>query len=95
MAQPSYPGALPLTAVAERLAEATADPSHAFWPADRNLLSPNALDWTRILGPRQLTDSYLLGLAAQKGGRFVTFDQAVALESVPQATPENLVVLAR
>jgi uncharacterized protein len=42
---------------------------------------------------RQMTDLYLLGLAAAHGGRFVSFDRALASSAVPTASAENLVVL--
>ena len=93
MSQPSYPAALPTPAVAERLAEAAAAPEHRFWPADLDLLSSDAVDWTRIFGHRQVTDAYLLALAIRQGGRFVTFDKRIALETVPGAHAEHLVTL--
>lgn len=50
-------------------------------------------DRSRIHGPRQLTDVYLLGLAAHHGGRLVTFDRTIALAAVRTARRANLVVL--
>jgi toxin-antitoxin system PIN domain toxin len=94
MSQPSYPAALPTRAVAERLAEATMAPEHQFWPADLDLLSADVVDWTRILGHRQVTDAYLLALAVHHGGRFVTFDKRIAPETVPGAAAMHLAVLA-
>lgn len=94
MSQPAYPGTLPAAAVAERLTEATLDPSHAFWADDVSLLDPAVLDWQKVLGHRQVTDSYLLALAVHHGGRFVTFDARVKLDAVHGAKPRHLVVLA-
>ncbi len=94
MSSPAYPGARPPAEVAARLAEATADPSHAFWPADLSLLDDGALRWDRILGHRQLTDAYLLALAVRHGGRFVTLDRRVRPELARGAGPEHLVILA-
>jgi hypothetical protein len=51
------------------------------------------LDWSRVLGHRQVTDAYLLALAVRHEGRFVTFDRRIALEVVPGARAEHLVVL--
>ncbi|HLF95740.1 MAG TPA: TA system VapC family ribonuclease toxin [Methylococcaceae bacterium] len=94
MAQPSYPGFFPAAQVAARLAEAAANPDHAFWPANLSFLERGVLDWSRLLGHRQLTDAYLLALAVRNGGRFVTFDKRVDPEIVNGATAENLVVIA-
>jgi toxin-antitoxin system PIN domain toxin len=93
MSQPNYPTAIPALQVAERLAEAAANPHHEFWPADVNLLDKNMFDWARVLGHRQVTDVYLLALAARHGGRFVTFDRRIGLAAVAGAQPKNLVVL--
>lgn len=91
MSQPAYPGARPAAEVAARLSEAAATPHHAFWADDLDLLRPNALDWRRVLGPRQVTDAYLLATAVRHRGRFVTFDARIPLEAVPRAKPEHLV----
>lgn len=73
IAHPSYPNALPVRPVLERLLEATRSPYHEFWTDDVSLLEPRIADASRIHGPRQLTDLYLLALAVHRGGRFVTF----------------------
>jgi toxin-antitoxin system PIN domain toxin len=93
MSHPNYPNALPAADVAKRLREACDDPIHAFWPDDVSLLDGAAVDSTRILGPRQITDVYLLALASKHGGRFVTFDHAVSIGAVPSAQKKNLLVL--
>jgi toxin-antitoxin system PIN domain toxin len=93
MAQPTYPNSAPAAQVAERLAEAAGDDSHAFWPDDVSLLEPGRLDWSRVLGPRQVTDAYLLSLAVAHGGRFVTFDRGVSLPAVAGAQRRHLVTL--
>lgn len=93
MAQPSYPASRPARLVAERLAEACQSPDHAFWPDDVSLLQVGLIDWSKVLGHRQVTDAYLLALAVRNGGRLVTFDQRIAVEAVAGAAPDNLVVL--
>ena len=85
MSQPRYPSPRPAGLVAERLAEAASQPFHAFWPDDLSLVAPGRFVWSRILGSRQVTDAYLLALAASKGGRFVTFDRAVPFGAVDGA----------
>jgi toxin-antitoxin system PIN domain toxin len=93
MSHPGYPNALPVRAVMERLAEATASGHHAFWPDEISLLDGSIADPARIHGPRQLTDIYLLALAVKNGGCFVTFDGAVSPEAVKRATKKNLLIL--
>lgn len=94
MSQPKYPGSIAAAQVAGRLAEAASSPDHEFWPADVNMLGEGVFDWARVLGHRQVTDAYLLALAAHHGGRFVTFDRRVVLDAVKGARAKNLVVLA-
>ena len=55
MAQPAYPQALALAAVASRLAQATAHPAHTFVPDDYSLLDAKQLHWQHLLGHRQIT----------------------------------------
>lgn len=93
MCHPGYPNSLPATAVAERLAEATATSLHEFWADDITLLDPGLVSLEQVHGPRQLTDVYLLALAARNGGRFVTFDKAIAQETVVSAKAMHLLVL--
>jgi len=94
MAQPTYPNPQPAARVAERLAEACQHPSHAFWTEPISLLQEGLIDWQRLLGPRQITDAYLLALASTHGGRFVTFDQRIRVDLVPGARPTDLCVIA-
>jgi uncharacterized protein len=93
MSHPGYPNPFPVRAVLERLREACAGPRHEFWPDDASLLDPRVADATRIHGPRQLTDVYLLALAVRRNGRFVTFDTAVPREAVKGAEKKHLLVL--
>ncbi len=95
MSQPKYPGCLAAAQVADRLAEAANSPDHEFWPADVNMLSSEGVfDWAKVLGHRQVTDVYLLALAAHHKGRFVTFDRRIAPDAVQGANAKNLKVLA-
>jgi len=93
MSQTSYPNAIPAAQVAARLAEATQHPSHQFWPDAISLLQPDSLKWDEVLSSRHVTDAYLLALAVQQGGRFVTLDRGVPVASVCGATATHLVVL--
>jgi toxin-antitoxin system PIN domain toxin len=93
MSHQGYPNALPVLVVMKRLAEASAGGFHEFWPDDISLLDEERVDPTRIHGPRQLTDLYLLALAVRHGGRFVTFDHSVATEAITGAKPTDMVTL--
>jgi toxin-antitoxin system PIN domain toxin len=93
MSNPNYPNALPVQAVMKRLADACEEDVHEFWSDEVSLLNPNVVDSTRIHGPRQLTDIYLLALAVEQEGRLVTFDTRVPLAVVRKATADNLLVL--
>jgi len=93
MSSPGYPNPQAPGKVAQRLADAATDPSHAFWPDAVNLLQGAPLRWERVLGPRQVTDVYLLALAVSQGGRFVTLDRSIALDAVPGARPDQLMVI--
>jgi len=90
---PTYPNPQPPARVAERLAAATADRSHAFWPDSLSLLEPERLHWERVLSTRHITDVYLLALAVEHQGCLVTFDRSVAVAAVPGALKKHLVVL--
>ncbi len=93
MSNPGYPNAVPVQAVIKRLADACEDDVHEFWSDEVSLLDAAVVDSTRIHGPRQLTDIYLLALAVEREGRFVTFDTGVTLAAVRKAKTHNLVVL--
>jgi len=58
-----------------------------------SLLDAGQLHWQHLLGHRQITDSYLLGLAVRHQCRFVSFDARLSLNVVPGARPEHLVTL--
>ena len=91
---PAYPNPQPTASVAQRLGQAVADASHAFWPDAFSLLDEGRLVWNRILSSRQITDAYLLALATANGGRLVTFDRGIGVDAVRGATKRNLVALA-
>ncbi len=93
MSHPSYPNALPILSIIERLREACASAVHEFWPDAVSVLDAKVANAARIHGPRQLTDVYLLALAAHRGGQFVTFDASVPREAVKGAERTHLVVL--
>ena len=93
MSSPSYPNPKPVHALVSRLTEACEEHIHEFWPDGPSLLDSGVFDTTRIHGPRQITDVYLLGLATHHQGRFVTFDGRIPLQAVRKATDRNVLVL--
>lgn len=93
MSHPGYPNPLPVSAVITRLREAADSTYHEFWPDDVSLVDVRVIDADRIHGPRQITDLYLLALAAKRRGRFVTFDASIAREAVRGAEKRHLIVL--
>lgn len=93
MSHPSYPHAVSVRAVMERLADASATTLHEFWPDSVSLLDARVADASRIHGPRQLTDLYLLALAIQNDGRFVTFDTSVSIDAIRKAEKKHLLTL--
>jgi hypothetical protein len=93
MSQPGYPNPLPTAQVAARLRAATQSTHHLFVPSSASLLDEALFDTTQLLGHRQVTDAWLLGLAVAHGLRFVTFDASLPLRVVRGATAAHLVVL--
>lgn len=91
--QPRYPSPVPTAQALDLLAGAREGGDHEFWSCDVSLLDRGVVDASRLLGPRQVTDAYLLALAVSRGGRFVTFDRGLSLAAVPGAGEEHLTVL--
>lgn len=93
MSHVGYANAQPVAEVASRLYAATSHPLHEFWADRVSLLDPARVDHTRIHGPKQLTDVYLLALAVAHGGRLVSFDRAIPTAAVHGVVTAHLVVL--
>ena len=93
IAQPSYPSPISIGQAFALLRHNAETASHAFWPDDLSLFDDQLVDRSRILGPKQVTDVYLLALAVKHGGRLVTFDRAVPRDSVRGASVDHLVTL--
>jgi toxin-antitoxin system PIN domain toxin len=93
ISQPRYPGPVPPRLAVERLARTSNTEYHEFWPCSVSLLDEHVIDRSRLVGPRQVTDAYLLALAARHDGRIVTFDCSIPLDAVHGAREANLTVL--
>jgi len=93
MSHASYPNPLKVGAIMERLGEAIATARHRFWADDVSLLDASIADRTRIHGPRQVTDLYLLALAVRRGGCFVSFDSSIPRTAINGAEKKHLVTI--
>jgi hypothetical protein len=94
MASAGYSNPLPVAAILERLGMAKATEHHRFWPDDVSLTDVEVFNRTALLGPKQITDRYLLALAVRNNGRLVTFDQGIRPTAVVGASAEHLVQLS-
>lgn len=68
--------------VAVLLKDLLGQQGHEFWPDDVSLVSSELIDMTRIISHRQSTDTYLLALAASRGGKLATFDRRLSTAAV-------------
>jgi toxin-antitoxin system PIN domain toxin len=83
----------PTAQVAARLGEAASTRHHLFVPASASLLDATLFDTSQLLGHRQVTDAWLLGLAVAHGLRLVSFDGGLPLRVVRGATASHIVVI--
>ena len=93
VSQPRYPNALGVAEAVARLQAAVSTRHHRFLPDDVSLLDDGVVDRRQLLGPRQLTDVYLLALAVAHGARLATLDKSVSLDAIRGATVESLAVI--
>ena len=93
ISQPGYPNSITPKAAIDLLSAATSTDYHEFWPCSVSLLDPEEVDRSRVHSHRQVTDAYLLALAADARGRFVTFDHSVSQTAARTASADQLVVL--
>ena len=77
---PNSPGTP--AAVAELMTAFLAHPGHEFWPDRITLLDGKLVYTARLLESAQVTDSYLLALAASYGGKLATFDRQLVTDAV-------------
>lgn len=93
ISQPRYPSPVSPAEAVDRLRRATDTEHHEFWPCSISFLEGRRVNPSHVHAPRQVTDVYLLALAVEHGGRFVTFDRSIPLSAAPGAEPEQLVAL--
>ncbi len=83
VSDPTYansPG--PPTVVSELLRMLCALPGHDFWPDDMSLLDCPEVDPSHLLQSSQVSDTYLLALAARRGGQLATLDRRLIVDAV-------------
>ncbi len=80
---PKYPGAPGSpAAVAAVVAHLRTLAGHEFWPDDISLVGEARIDPSQVLTSGQVTDTYLLALAAVHGGQLATFDRRLSSHAV-------------
>lgn len=83
ISQPRYPNALGSTAeAAALLAKLRTIPNHHFWPDSISVTDAERVDPARLLMSSQVTDAYLLALAAANEGRLATLDRKLSTKAV-------------
>lgn len=89
----AYPSNLGQPAlVADVLARFCRAPEHVFWPDELSLLTSPLIDRSTLVRSSAITDTYLLGLAAQNGGKLATLDRRLSTRVV-KGGREALVIL--
>lgn len=79
-------------AILESLRRFCASGHHQFWP-DVVSLRDDIFDLSVAQGYRQVTDIYLLGLAARMDGVLATFDRSIPVRAVRTASIDTLAVI--
>ena len=87
------PAPAPAADVLAKLDSAKASGHHEFWADDLSVTDTATFQRSEFRSHHQVTDVYLLALAAKRGGRLVTFDQNIPLSAITGAKSDQLVVL--
>ena len=85
LSQPAYPSGQrsPSEAIQVlRALKAAYRQVHEFWADDVSLSDDSLFVPAYITGPRQVTDAYLLGLAARRKQRVVSFDRSLPWQAI-------------
>ncbi len=84
---------MPAAQGAARLRAAAVTKHYRFIDSSLSLLDTTHFDTDRLLGHRQVTDAWLLGLAVANGLRIVSFDNALPMRVARGATPDHWLVI--
>jgi toxin-antitoxin system PIN domain toxin len=93
LSKPGYPfPGLTAPLVRDILAQLAGSEGHRFWPDSVSILEANRFELAGT-APKNLTDLYLLRLAASFEGRLITFDRTIRWQRVTGCGPDDLEVL--
>lgn len=94
LSKPGYPfPGLTVARVRDILAKLAAVEGHRFWPDSVTILEANRFELAGT-GANNVTDLYLLRLAAACKGRLITFDRSIRWQQVTGCGPDALEVLS-
>ncbi|MDO8680290.1 MAG: VapC toxin family PIN domain ribonuclease [Acidobacteriota bacterium] len=79
--------------IVQRLATLRRSGRHHFWPDSLSLADERVFAPSLVRGHKQITDVYLLGLAAANHGTLATFDRSISIGAVKGATRSTLQVI--
>jgi uncharacterized protein len=75
LSSPSYPGLSGSVSLAtDLLGKLTRHKGHDFWTDEYSIVD-GTVDLKRLVGHKQITDLYLLGLAVRRKGKFISLDR--------------------
>lgn len=95
LANPAYNGTVTrLEQIVERLRLFRESGHHHFWHDSVSLADLATIRPSYMRGHRQVTDVYLLALAARMGGRLATFDRSIPVSAVVGATKNTIAAIA-
>ena len=80
--------------IVKRLRRFCGSGGHVFWGDTLSVRDRQRFPATFPVSPRQLTDSYLLALAAANDGTLATFDRSIPLATVVGATADHLTLIS-
>jgi uncharacterized protein len=91
LSNPAYPGShTTVEDATARLRTFCSERQHVFWVDSVSVREAGRFRWHHVQGHRQITDVYLLALAAANNGRLATFDTSISLRAVERAEARNL-----
>jgi toxin-antitoxin system PIN domain toxin len=82
-----------LRAVRDAVKRLLASKDHEFWPDDLSLTDDRVFNVASMVGHRQMTDVYLLGLAKKRNGHLVTLDRSIPVRAVVGADGSSLTLI--
>jgi uncharacterized protein len=87
---PNSPGTP--AAVAELMTIFLDHPGYEFWPDRLTLFDKRSVLAARLLDSAQVTDTYLLALAASHGGKLATFDKHLVTDAVTNGSQHLYII---